>query len=103
MAKTYGYALMGALLATFTVAPMLSSLLRPETVRERETIVVQTLTKAYAFLLRQALRHRRLTVGVALALLAFTGAGVARLGTEFLPKLKKATSGCGRSCRRRFR
>ena len=30
MARTYGYALVGALIATFTVTPVLSSLLLPE-------------------------------------------------------------------------
>jgi Cu/Ag efflux pump CusA len=38
MARTYGYALAGALIATFTVTPVLSSLLVPEHVKETETI-----------------------------------------------------------------
>ena len=37
MARTYAYALIGALLATFTVTPGLASLLLPEHVRETET------------------------------------------------------------------
>ena len=37
MARTYGYALVGALLATFTVTPVLVSFLIPEHVRETET------------------------------------------------------------------
>ena len=41
MARTYGYALAGALIATFTVTPVLASLLLPEQVEEAETIVVR--------------------------------------------------------------
>ena len=37
MARTYGYALAGALIATFTVTPVLASLLLPKHVKEVET------------------------------------------------------------------
>jgi Cu/Ag efflux pump CusA len=43
MARTYGYALVGALIATFTVTPCLASLLLPEHVNEVETLLVRTL------------------------------------------------------------
>ena len=38
MARTYAYALIGALLATFTITPVLASFLLPEHVEEAETI-----------------------------------------------------------------
>ena len=41
MARTYAYALIGALLATFTVTPCLASLLLPERVKEVETFLVR--------------------------------------------------------------
>ena len=41
MARTYGYALAGALIATFTITPVLASILLPERVKETETIVVR--------------------------------------------------------------
>src|SRR5437899_3513781 len=41
MAKTYAYALIGALIATFTVTPCLASLLLPAHVREVETFIVR--------------------------------------------------------------
>src|SRR5262249_42254991 len=43
MAKTYGYAIVGGLIATFTVSPALSALLLPDEVSEVETIVVSGL------------------------------------------------------------
>ncbi len=89
MAKTYGYALVGALLATFTVAPMLSSYLLPERAVERETMVVRALKAGYLFVLRRALAHRVLTVTAAAGLLAAALVLAPRLGTEFLPHLEE--------------
>ena len=43
MARTYGYALAGALLATFTVTPVLASLLLPKHIEETETAIVRAL------------------------------------------------------------
>src|SRR5262249_19370496 len=89
MAKTYGYAMVGALIATFTVAPVLSSFLLPSSVREKEPFIVQKIKAGYLFLLKRALRHRFATIGAAALLLALTVAIVPRLGTEFLPKLEE--------------
>ncbi|MBI3652866.1 MAG: efflux RND transporter permease subunit [Acidobacteria bacterium] len=89
MAKTYGYAMLGALLATFTVAPVLSSFLLPEKVNEKEPFLLRVIKPAYLFVLRKALRYRLVTAGLALALLAFTAIVVPQLGTEFLPKLEE--------------
>ena len=37
MARTYAYALLGAVIATFTVTPVMASMLLPEKVNEVET------------------------------------------------------------------
>ena len=55
MARTYAYALVGALLATFTVTPCLASLLLPEHVSEVETIVVRAIRAVYTPVLRWSL------------------------------------------------
>ena len=52
MARTYGYALAGALLATFTVTPVLASLMLPRHIEEVETIFVRGLRAAYTPVLR---------------------------------------------------
>src|SRR5262249_25536462 len=52
MARTYGLALGGALIATFTVTPVLAALLLPEHIREAETIIVRTLRALYTPILR---------------------------------------------------
>ena len=64
MARTYGYALAGALVATFTITPVLASMLLPDHLKEAETIVVRLLHRAYNPALRFALARRPLTVGI---------------------------------------
>jgi cobalt-zinc-cadmium resistance protein CzcA len=89
MARTYGYALAGALIATFTVTPVLASLLLPDRVKEVETIVVRALRAAYTPILRWALRNRKTVVAIGLMFLAAVGFLMLRLGTEFLPALEE--------------
>ncbi len=89
MARTYGYALVGALLATFTVTPVLSSFLLPERVAEVETVVVRELRRIYTPVLQWSLVHRGVMVGIAAACLVIFGFLVPRLGTEFLPALEE--------------
>ena len=89
MARTYGYALAGALIATFTITPVLASMLLPEHVKESETIVVRVLHRIYNPTLRFALDHRPLTVGIGIAFLAVSAFLGLRLGSEFLPHLEE--------------
>ena len=89
MARTYGYALIGALIATFTVTPVIASFLLPKNVKEAETFVVRLLHRLYNPALRFALDHRPLTVGIGVAFLAVCVFLGARLGSEFLPHLEE--------------
>lgn len=89
MARTYAYALLGAVIATFTVTPVMSSLLLPERVSEVETFLVRWLRDIYQRLLALAVRNARIAALFAVAFLVLcSGLGV-RLGTEFLPKLEE--------------
>jgi cobalt-zinc-cadmium resistance protein CzcA len=89
MARTYGYALAGALISTFTVTPVLASFLLPANVKETETIIVRFLHRSYDPALRFALAHRALTVGVGIVFLAGSAFVGLRLGSEFLPHLEE--------------
>jgi heavy metal efflux system protein len=89
MARTYGYALIGALIATFTVTPVLASYLIPEHVQEVETIAVRALRRIYSPVLRWSLSHRMTMVAIGVAFLIVIGGLVLRLGTEFLPHLEE--------------
>jgi cobalt-zinc-cadmium resistance protein CzcA len=89
MARTYGYALVGALLATFTITPCLASLLVPEQVSEIETILVRALRSVFTPVLRWSLAYRAVTLALGLVFLAVTGFIGSRLGSEFLPALEE--------------
>jgi cobalt-zinc-cadmium resistance protein CzcA len=89
MAKTYGYSLVGALIATFTVSPVLAALLLPEHVRETETIVVRAVRRLYTPVLRWTLGHKAVTAAIGIAFLVLAGLLVPRLGSEFLPALEE--------------
>jgi heavy metal efflux system protein len=89
MARTYGFAMVGALIATFTVTPVLASMVIPEEVNEVETFVVRALRAAYTPVLRWALSHRKTMVAGAIGFLVATGLLIPRLGNEFLPHLEE--------------
>ncbi len=89
MARTYGYALAGALIATFTITPVLASLLLPEEVKETETFIVRMLHRVYSPTLRLALDLRFITVGAGALFLICTSLLALRLGSEFLPHLEE--------------
>ena len=89
MARTYGLALLGALLSTFTITPVLASFLLPEHVEETETVVVRALRRYYVPVLRWSLSHRRAMLASAVGFLLVTGFLATRLGSEFLPALEE--------------
>jgi cobalt-zinc-cadmium resistance protein CzcA len=89
MARTYAYALGGALLATFTITPVLASLLLPEQVKESETAIVRAVHRLYDPALRFALANRKLVAAIGLVFLVLAGLVIPRLGSEFLPALEE--------------
>jgi cobalt-zinc-cadmium resistance protein CzcA len=89
MARTYGYALAGALLSTFMVTPVLAALLLPNEIEETETRIVRALRASYTPVLRWALSHLGIAIVVGLAFLALSGIAASRLGSEFLPALEE--------------
>ncbi len=89
MAKTYGYAMVGAILATFLITPMLSSYLLPLTLQEKETWLIRVLQRAYRPTLRTCFRHRYITTVTGLFVLLACGYAATRIGSEFLPTLEE--------------
>ena len=89
MAKTYAYAIIGGLIATFTVSPVLAAILLPERLSEVETRMVQGLRRLYRPAIGFALANRMLTLGMAALLFVGAGLGVRSLGIEFLPHLEE--------------
>ena len=89
MARTYAYALIGAVIATFTVTPVLASILLPAHVQEVETFVVRHIRRVYQAVLVRAVRNYRRAAAIAAVFLVLCLSLGLRLGTEFLPKLEE--------------
>jgi heavy metal efflux system protein len=89
MAWTVAFALLGALIFSMIIAPVLSTLFFRKGVREFHNPVMSYLTERYRKAVRVAIAHRLLTVGTGLAglavaiFLAYSGV----IGSEFLPHL----------------
>jgi cobalt-zinc-cadmium resistance protein CzcA len=89
MARTYAYALSGALLATFSVTPVLASLLLPKHVNEVETLFVRGIRRVYSPVLRWALEKRKATVAIGVGFLLVAALLLPHIGSEFLPALEE--------------
>src|SRR5262249_26957076 len=89
MAKTYGYAIAGGLIATFTVSPALSALLLPDSVAETETVIVRAIRRVYEPVVEFALANRVITAGSLGVLVLLAALATRSLGLEFLPKLEE--------------
>jgi heavy metal efflux system protein len=89
MARTYAYALAGALIATFTVTPVLASIVLPDDAKEVETWLVQHLREIYTPALRFSLGNPRMSISAGAGFLFIAALIATRLGTEFLPTLEE--------------
>jgi heavy metal efflux system protein len=89
MSITYGFALVGALIMAFTLAPALCSFLLSAKVKEEDTAVVRVIRRAYMGVLRWALDHQVLVVGASVLLLALTFIAMQFVGGEFMPALEE--------------
>jgi cobalt-zinc-cadmium resistance protein CzcA len=87
MAQVVLLALGGALLFAFTVVPALIAILLRGRVSETENVVLRGAHRLYTPSLGWALRHQRIVVVSAAALVVLCGALATRLGSEFVPTL----------------
>ncbi len=89
LAYTLGFALLGALLFTLTLVPVLSHILLNKNVREKHNPFVnfwnRLVERGFVF----AFRHKKKTLLASLALLLATFFSATFLGTEFLPQLNE--------------
>jgi heavy metal efflux system protein len=89
MSITYGFALVGALIMAFTLAPALCSFLLSAKATEEDTAVVRVIRRVYMRVLRWALDHQVLVVGASVLLLALTFIAMQFVGGEFMPALEE--------------
>ena len=87
MAWTVVFALLGSLLLTGTLIPVLASLLLRKTAAESEPRFVSTLRRLYLWLLDRCFRRRVVVLGTALVVILAGTFFATRLGGEFIPRL----------------
>lgn len=89
MALTVIFALVGSLILSLTLMPVLASLLLPKKMSEREPWIVRVAGALYGPVLRFAMRNRLAVVGLAVCALAASGLIGRGLGSEFVPRLSE--------------
>jgi cobalt-zinc-cadmium resistance protein CzcA len=89
MAKTYAFAIGGAVLLALTLTPSLVSKLLPENTEEKETPIMRWLHRTYAPLFRAAVEKPKRAAGLALFPLFLCVVLFPLLGGEFMPKLEE--------------
>lgn len=91
LAYTLGFALLGALITTLTLVPVLISLLLTKNVHEKRNPFVHHLT---GFMLKgfsSAFKHRKLVVALSLVAMVVGLYSFKYLGSEFLPELNEGS------------
>ena len=91
LAYTLGFALLGALITTLTLVPVLINLLMRKNIREKHNPVVHHLTgfmlKSFAF----TTRHKRSAIIISFIVIAVGLFSFRFLGSEFLPELDEGS------------
>lgn len=90
MAQTVSFAIIGALILSFTYIPMMSALFlskKPITKKNLSDKMMDFLNKVYQPLLEKAIRLKYVVIGSAVGLFAISLFLFSRMGGEFLPKL----------------
>jgi len=91
MAWSVTSALVGSLLLSLTLVPLLCYWMLRKNLPEKENWLVRWCKGVYKPTLVWAIGHKKIVIGTALAALAASLAVVPRLGTEFLPELNEGS------------
>ncbi|MGZ3750711.1 MAG: efflux RND transporter permease subunit, partial [Mucilaginibacter sp.] len=91
LAWTLGFALLGALLLTFTFVPALASILLKKNVREKHNVFVEAITKNALKFYSFCFKFQKMVVAAAVIFLVVSLTCFKLLGTEFLPELNEGS------------
>ncbi|MDF1663930.1 MAG: CusA/CzcA family heavy metal efflux RND transporter [Planctomycetota bacterium] len=89
MALTVIFALAGSLILSLTLMPVLTSLLLPRKIKEKENVLVRAAKWLYRPLVRFAMRGRYFVIVFALALVGLASWFSQSIGAEFVPRLSE--------------
>ncbi|MGV3611716.1 MAG: efflux RND transporter permease subunit [Fluviicola sp.] len=89
LAWTLGFALLGALIFTLTLVPVLSSILLKKNVKEKENFITRFVNKTIDRGFKWTFKRKKLTLIIAGVCFGLTVISTRWLGTEFLPPLNE--------------
>ena len=90
MALTVIFALMGSMILSLTLMPVLASIFLPKRIEEREPFLMRVAHRIHAPILRFSMRHKALVIGFAACVLVVAFGVIApNLGSEFIPRLSE--------------
>lgn len=89
LAWTLGFALLGALIFTFTLVPVMASVLLNKNVKEKHNVFVEFITRNCMRFYNFCFESRKIVFPVAIIALVISLGCFSFLGTEFLPELNE--------------
>jgi heavy metal efflux system protein len=89
MAWTVIFVLIGSLILSLTLMPVLASLLLPRKIDEADPLVVRVAKRIYEPLLKRAMRFKMAMLAIAAGSLATAAIIAGGLGSEFVPRLSE--------------
>ncbi|MHB9068736.1 MAG: efflux RND transporter permease subunit [Sedimentisphaerales bacterium] len=90
LALTVCFALIGAVVATLTIVPVLGSIMvKRKTVKEGDNLLVRLIHRMYMPMLKAAVRRRWVTITIAAVFMVVAFSLLPGIGTEFLPPLNE--------------
>ncbi len=91
MAAAFSFAILGAFIFSFTLAPALASILLTGKIREKEPWLMRMMSRLYQPTLKLALRKRLATVIIAAVAIISGVVLFSRMGSEFMPQLNEGS------------
>lgn len=92
MALTVIFALIGSMILSLTLMPVLASLLLPKHIEEREPLLMRLAHKIHYPILHFSMHHKTAVIAFAAAVLIVTYGMIApHLGSEFVPRLSEGS------------
>jgi cobalt-zinc-cadmium resistance protein CzcA len=89
MALTVIFALLGSMILSVTLMPVLASLVLPRHIEHREPLLMRGIKRLYLPVLKLAMRHKAAVIGLALSMLLAAVMIALSLGSEFVPRLSE--------------
>ena len=90
MALTVIFALIGSMILSMTLMPVLASLLLPRKVEEKQPLLMRLAHRIHAPILRLCMHHKLVVIGFAVCVLVLAFGMIApNLGSEFVPRLSE--------------